>query len=169
VLDPIPRSSASSERTALANLASLAVARVEALREARSRADLPRTGRAGRRSLEEIAAPAPPRSACGRSASCRARARQPDGAFYLVSPDGVILRWNAALAAAVGYATPRSATMTPMDFISAHDRERGGRGDARGVRAGPRDDDRGRDRRPRGQRAPLPADAAAGHARRAVT
>src|SRR5690349_22841476 len=104
VLDPIPRRLGRSERTALANLATLAVARVEALREG-----LARTGRA---------AP-PPRAVDPLEAESRRRREAEEryqqerqfvdavldnlsGAFFLVSSYGVIRRWNAALATAIG-------------------------------------------------------------------
>ena len=55
------------------------------------------------------------------------------GAFFLVSSDGVILRWNAALSAAIGYTDAEIGTMHPLDFVSARDRRRRRGGDARGA------------------------------------
>src|SRR6185312_14068447 len=43
-------------------------------------------------------------------------------AFFLVSSDGAMLRWNASLAAALGYSDAEIARMHPADFVSAHDR-----------------------------------------------
>ena len=121
VLDPIPRTLGRNERTALANLASLAVARVEALREGRAR-DAPA---APRDRLEDEVR---------RRQQAEARWQQErqftdavldnlTGAFYLVSQEGRILRWNAALAAAIGYTDAEIGAMSPVDFISPQDRD----------------------------------------------
>lgn len=128
VLDPLPRKLGKSERTALANLASLAVARVEALREG-----------VARQAEHPLAAPAqvPPERLEEEMRRRRAAEERLEhekqltdvlldnlsGAFYLVSADGVILRWNASLAAAIGYSDAQIATMHPADFISPADRE----------------------------------------------
>ncbi len=45
------------------------------------------------------------------------------GAFYLVSPEGAILRWNTALVAAIGYTDAEIGAMHPLDFVSEKDRE----------------------------------------------
>jgi diguanylate cyclase (GGDEF)-like protein/PAS domain S-box-containing protein len=123
VLDPIPRTLGRNERTALANIASLAVARVEALRDSLAR---------------EIPAPAPAVDRVEEESRRRRAAEERyeqerqfvdavldnlTGAFYLVSSDGVILRWNAALASAIGYSDAEIGAMKPADFISANDRE----------------------------------------------
>src|SRR4029079_4590616 len=42
--------------------------------------------------------------------------------FFLVSSDGAMLRWNASLAAALGYSDAEIARMHPGDFVSEHDR-----------------------------------------------
>jgi diguanylate cyclase (GGDEF)-like protein/PAS domain S-box-containing protein len=126
VLDPVPRALGRNERTALMNLASLAVARVEALRdslarEARQPAEAPR---APDRLEEEVR----------RRQEAEERYRHErsfvdavldnlTGAFFLVSPEGLILRWNGALAAAIGYGDAEIAAMNPLDFISPQDRE----------------------------------------------
>jgi diguanylate cyclase (GGDEF)-like protein/PAS domain S-box-containing protein len=124
VLDPIPRKLGRDERTALANLASLAVARVEALREALARPPEPVPAPPPDRLVEEV-----------RKRRAAEEAHQQErqlvdavldnltGAFYLVSPDGLILRWNAALASAIGYGDAQIGAMNPLEFISAHDRE----------------------------------------------
>jgi diguanylate cyclase (GGDEF)-like protein/PAS domain S-box-containing protein len=126
VLDPQPRALGKIERTALANLASLAVARFEALREdtAREAQPAPETPAAPLRLEEE--------SRRRRLAEERLEQEKQltealldnlSGAFYLVSADGVILRWNAALAAAIGYTDAQIGSMHPLDFISPGDRE----------------------------------------------
>jgi diguanylate cyclase (GGDEF)-like protein/PAS domain S-box-containing protein len=123
VLDPIPRTLGRNERTALANIGSLAVARVEALRDSLAR-EAPVPAPAVDRFDEE--------SRRRRAAEERYEQERQfvdavldnlTGAFYLVSSDGVILRWNAALASAIGYSDAEIGSMTPMDFISANDRE----------------------------------------------
>ena len=126
VLDPVPRALGRNERTALMNLASLAVARVEALRDS--------LAREARRPVE-----APPvvdrvEEEVRRRLQAEERYRHErsfvdavldnlTGAFYLVSPEGLILRWNGALAAAIGYGDAEIAAMNPLDFISPQDRE----------------------------------------------
>jgi diguanylate cyclase (GGDEF)-like protein/PAS domain S-box-containing protein len=123
VLDPVPRSLGRNERTALANIAALALARVEAQREAAARDPRPRE-RAPDRLEEEVAR------------RLGAEQRYDDerqftdavldnlaGALYLVADDGAILRWNAALAAAIGYTDAEIASMSPLDFISQQDRD----------------------------------------------
>ena len=122
VLDPVPRMPGKAERTALENLASLAVARVEAMRQT-----MP----------PPAATPPPPdrlqaEVARRRAAEERAEVERAitaavldnlSGAFYLVSPEGVIVRWNATLAAAIGYPDAEIGAMSPVDFISPRDRE----------------------------------------------
>jgi diguanylate cyclase (GGDEF)-like protein/PAS domain S-box-containing protein len=116
VIDHSPRVLFDDERTALANLASLAVARVEALR--------PPAPRTGDRYEEE--------KRRRREAEARFQAEREfstavldnlTGAFYLVAHDGRMLRWNAAFAAAVGYGDAEIGAMRPEDFISPGDRE----------------------------------------------
>ena len=116
VLDPSPRVLFPDERTALANIASLAVARVEALR---GPVAAPRVDRledeTRRRRQAEV------QLAAEREFSA-AVLDNLTGAFYLVGPDGRMMRWNAAFAAAVGYADAEIAAMRPEDFISPSDR-----------------------------------------------
>jgi diguanylate cyclase (GGDEF)-like protein/PAS domain S-box-containing protein len=121
VLDPVARRLGRAERTALENLASLAVARVEALRQSseprappppapdRLQAEVARR-RAAEESLEQ------------ERAVTAAVLDNLSGAFYLVSSDGVIARWNATLAAAIGYPDAEIGAMSPVDFISPRDR-----------------------------------------------
>jgi diguanylate cyclase (GGDEF)-like protein/PAS domain S-box-containing protein len=124
VLDPVPRRLGRNERTALANIATLAVARVEALRDSLAR--------------DGGASPAPRpvdplESESRRRREAEARYQQErqfvdavldnlSGAFFLVSADGVIRRWNAALASAIGRTDAEIAVMHPVDFISPGDR-----------------------------------------------
>jgi diguanylate cyclase (GGDEF)-like protein/PAS domain S-box-containing protein len=128
VVDRVPRTVTPAERTALDNIAMLAVARLEARRESR---------------LEEK----PPVVALRDSGQLVARLEQETrrrqaaelslehekefleavldslaSAFFLVSADGVMLRWNASLAAAIGYTNAEIATMHPTDFVSMRDR-----------------------------------------------
>ncbi len=129
VLDTLPRVLGASGRTALANLASIAVARVEALRESASRED-------GREPL-----PPPPPVPPERLEDEMRRRRVAEeglaqetqlteavldnvsGAFYLVAADGRILRWNAAFADAIGRSPAEIRAMRPADFISPGDRD----------------------------------------------
>ncbi|HET6264198.1 MAG TPA: diguanylate cyclase, partial [Usitatibacter sp.] len=122
VLDPIPRTLGRPERTALANIASLAVARVEAMRDSLARE--PRGAPRPDMLVEETRR--------RREAEDRLREERQfvdavldhlSGAFFLVSSDGVIRRWNAVLATALERTDAEIATMTPVDFISPHDRE----------------------------------------------
>ncbi|HYC35827.1 MAG TPA: EAL domain-containing protein [Usitatibacter sp.] len=112
VVDPQPRAIRKSERTALANIATLAVARVEAMgltQAQRMDDEARRRGEAERRLEEE-------------RAFSEAVLENLSGAFLLVAPDGTLLRWNSLLAQAVGYPDERIAGMHPLDFVSAHDR-----------------------------------------------
>jgi len=130
VLDRKARKLGKPERTALANLATLAMARLEARREAIEAGAAPAVApvRAGHASGER-----PEDESRRRRAAEDALAREREfseavleslaGAFYLVSSDGVILRWNAALCAAVGYTDAEIGTMNPADFVSPRDRE----------------------------------------------
>jgi PAS domain S-box-containing protein len=43
------------------------------------------------------------------------------GAFFLVSAEHSILRWNAALSSAIGYTGAEIGSMHPLDFVSASD------------------------------------------------
>ncbi|MBC8023840.1 MAG: EAL domain-containing protein [Burkholderiales bacterium] len=129
VLDAVPRKLRKPEQVALANLASLAVARLEARREmgearrghaetapgARSIAErLEDENRRRRGAEEELAREKEFSEAVLDSLA---------GAFYLVSAEGAILRWNSALVAAIGYTGAEIGAMNPLDFVSARDRE----------------------------------------------
>jgi diguanylate cyclase (GGDEF)-like protein/PAS domain S-box-containing protein len=115
VLDPSPRVLFADERTALANIASLVLARAEAQRDAPApRGERLEEEARRRRQAEE-------RLAAEREFSA-ALLDNLTGAFYLVSSEGRMLRWNAAFAAAVGYNEAEIAAMRPEDFISPRDR-----------------------------------------------
>ena len=130
VVDASPRRLGQVERTALANIASLAMARLEARREAGDAA----TGRKeafahGNRTLAERLEDETRRRRGAEEALERetqfseAVLDSLAGAFFLVSSDGVILRWNAALSAAIGYTGAEIGAMNPLDFVSPRDRE----------------------------------------------
>ncbi|HEY4998312.1 MAG TPA: diguanylate cyclase, partial [Usitatibacter sp.] len=130
VLDRKPRRLREAERTALANIASIAMARLEARREsgivAASRAGAPpATGR----SLAERLEYETQRRRAAEEGLQREREFSEAvldslaGAFFLVSSDGVILRWNAALTTALGYTGAEIGSMQPLEFISARDRD----------------------------------------------
>ena len=127
VLDARPRKLAKSERTALANLASLAMARLEARRESAA-ARGAATQREGRDSARQLDDEARRRRVAEESLErergfSEAVLESLAGAFFLVSSDGVILRWNAALSGAVGYTDAEIGTMQPLDFVSPRDRD----------------------------------------------
>ena len=105
VADIEPRESTREQRTALANLASLAVARLEAAREAQ----LPRGGMSPVERLEE------------EEAFARALLESFRGAVFLASADGRVVRWNSVLPQTLGLADARIPGMRPVDFISERD------------------------------------------------
>ena len=105
-LDPSPRPLSREQRTALTNLGTLALARLEAQLEV-----MPRTPEHGADDPLER-----------ERAFSRAVIESLGGAFYLVSSEGRIVRWNSLLAAAIGYDEAEIATMRPTDFISPRDR-----------------------------------------------
>ncbi len=130
VLDDKTRKLGKTERTALANIASLAMARLEARREAgvaaagRNDAFAP-----GNRPLAERLEDETRKRRSAEESLQREREFSEAvldslaGAFFLLSSDGVILRWNAALSAAIGYTGAEIGTMNPLDFVSPRDRE----------------------------------------------
>jgi diguanylate cyclase (GGDEF)-like protein/PAS domain S-box-containing protein len=143
VLDRIPRTLGAQERTALDNLAALAVARLETRLQAAPAAV------AAVRSVRPDASDAEARiehlareyqrlnelleEEIGLRRGAEERLRREKefsdavieslpGAFYLVGPSGEILRWNASLAAATGHAASEIAGMRPQEFITPKDR-----------------------------------------------
>jgi diguanylate cyclase (GGDEF)-like protein/PAS domain S-box-containing protein len=128
VLDRRPRKLREAERTALANIASIAMARLEARRESGAAA-ASRAATASNRPLAERLEDETRRRRAAEDGLEREREFSEAvldslaGAFFLVSSDGVILRWNAALTAAIGYTGAEIGTMQPLDFISPRDRD----------------------------------------------
>jgi len=128
VLDTRPRTLRKPEKVELENIASLAVARLEARRE---------MGEARRASFDAPAARTPAErleeEAGRRRAAEEELAREKQfseavldslaGAFYLLGPDGTILRWNSALVAAVGYTNAEIGSRNPLEFVSPKDRD----------------------------------------------
>jgi len=128
VLDRVARTLDLRSRTALANIASLAIARLESRREARARA--PAIAAVPERATAAVHL-APRRPVDTDLAAALEREREFSdavldslaGVFFLVSPDGAFIRWNASLATVTGYGDAEIAAMHPLDFISAGDRE----------------------------------------------
>jgi diguanylate cyclase (GGDEF)-like protein/PAS domain S-box-containing protein len=115
VIDPSPRVLFPDERTALANLGSLAAARFEAAAGAPPRPRNPLEDEVRRRQEAE--------QRLGEEREFAAAVLENlTGGFYLVAADGRMLRWNPAFAAAVGYTDAEIGAMRPEDFISPHDR-----------------------------------------------
>jgi diguanylate cyclase (GGDEF)-like protein/PAS domain S-box-containing protein len=113
VADRVPRRLATPERTALENIASLAMARLEARRASQAGvgclADGGRADEAEERLVRE------------REFSDAVIQSLP-GVFALFSREGEMLRWNARLQAAAGYTNLEIAAMRPLDFIAPADR-----------------------------------------------
>jgi diguanylate cyclase (GGDEF)-like protein/PAS domain S-box-containing protein len=128
VLDRKPRALTPAQRTALANLASIAIARLEARRGA---ARVPEDGRSrpadARLLAERLEAELRRRRAAEEELErekglLEAILDSLASAFFLVSSDGAMLRWNASLAAAIGYTDAEIVRMRPGDFVSPRDR-----------------------------------------------
>jgi diguanylate cyclase (GGDEF)-like protein/PAS domain S-box-containing protein len=113
VADRIPRRLAAAERTALENLATLAIARLESRRGSFGAAD---DGASGQRidELEDLLA--------REREFSDAVIQSLPSAFFLFSREGEILRWNARLQAASGYSDLEIAAMNPVAFIAPSDR-----------------------------------------------
>ncbi len=125
VLDRVPRSLTLQERTALANIAMLAIARLEARSQAesaRAAAGSPRDALATRLEGEVRRRQAAEQDLEREKEFLEAVLDSLSSAFFLVSSDGVMLRWNTSLGAAVGYTDAEIATMHPADFVSPRDR-----------------------------------------------
>ena len=130
VIDRVARNLGRSEQTALVNLAAIAVARLEARREsvaAASPRPAPPEGErraTGPRLEEEMRRRRAAEAAFEREREfSEAVLDSLAGAFFLVSSDGMILRWNAALAAALGYSDAEIGTMNPLDFVAPRERK----------------------------------------------
>ncbi|HEX3063155.1 MAG TPA: EAL domain-containing protein, partial [Usitatibacter sp.] len=127
VADPKPRALGPAQRSALANLATLAMARLQVSRAAPQPPAAPARGAAPGALEERLEAETRRREAAeGELARERglleAVLDNLASAFFLVSADGAMLRWNASLAAALGYTDAQIARMRPADFVSPADR-----------------------------------------------
>ena len=111
VADRVPRRLDAAQRSALANLAMLAVARLEArtasVPDAAGAAD-------GVQELQEQLA--------RERQFADAVIQSIPGAFFLFSREGEMLRWNARLEAATGYTGLEIAAMRPLDLVHPADR-----------------------------------------------
>ena len=127
VADPKPRALGPAQRSALANLASLAMARLQGSRSAPQPHAAPARA-APSAALEERLEAETRRREAAEGELARERGLLEAvldnlaSAFFLVSADGAMLRWNASLAAALGYADAQIARMRPADFVSPADR-----------------------------------------------
>jgi diguanylate cyclase (GGDEF)-like protein/PAS domain S-box-containing protein len=129
VLDRVPRSINAAERTALANLAMLAMARLEARRETvgPEPAPAPAASRETRGVVQQLEDEVRRREVAEESLErekefLEAVLDSLASAFFLVSTDGEMLRWNASLATAIGYSDAEIGAMHPGDFVSPRDR-----------------------------------------------
>src|SRR5258706_8998897 len=133
VLDTKPRQLRKPQRVALENIASLAVARLEARREMgearRANPEAPAARTFAERLEEETGR---------RRAAEEELAREKQfseavldslaGAFYLLGPDGAILRWNSALVAAVGNTNAKIGSRNPILVVLPTEHEAVGGG-----------------------------------------
>jgi PAS domain S-box-containing protein len=107
-----------SQGTALVNLASLAMARVEAMRASAAQAGADREPKAAA-AVDELAL---------ERALSESLAEHLDGAFFLVDATGEVVRWNAAFAMAIGAgAAEDSHRLRLLDLVSANERALVGR------------------------------------------
>ncbi len=120
VLDRVPRVLSPHARRALDNLAALALARLEARRDdsatVAAKPSLPGEAEGTKRLQDAHAL-----LETEKDFSAAVIESFP-GAFWLVSSDGVIVRWNSSLVAVTGYSDAEIGSMHPLDFISARDR-----------------------------------------------
>ena len=113
VADRLPRRLEPAERTALENLATLAIARLEAGRSPAPVADALEAAERAKEAQDQLAREREFTDAVIQSLP---------GVFFLFSRDGEMLRWNARAQAATGYANLEIAAMRPLDFIAPADR-----------------------------------------------
>jgi diguanylate cyclase (GGDEF)-like protein/PAS domain S-box-containing protein len=129
VADRIARELRPAERTALENLAAIAVARLESRRAP----VIAPASTAGPLAVEferlnalledEIVVRREAEAGLRREKEFSEAVLQSlPGAFYLVSRAGELLRWNTSFHAATGYAESEVATLHPLDFIAPRDR-----------------------------------------------
>ena len=117
VLDAAPRVLFADERTALVNLASIAAARIQAAASSPHPRPRPRLEDEARRRQQ-----AEERLAEEREFAA-AVLDNLTGAFFLMSRERRLLRWNSAFAAALGHPEAQVGSMAPEDFVSRHDRD----------------------------------------------
>ena len=118
VLAPGARRLGTAERTALLNIASLAAARIEADRGPAAPAPV------GDRVVEEVRRRRAAEASLEQERALNeAVIENLSGAFFMVTADGRMLRWNKLLATVLGYDDEAIATMHPLDFVSRRDRE----------------------------------------------
>jgi diguanylate cyclase (GGDEF)-like protein/PAS domain S-box-containing protein len=115
VLDRTARSLDARQRSALANLAALAMARIESHREASARVAAPTAQ--GSWDADPVAALRRERDFSSAVLDSLV------GVFFLLDREGAFVRWNASLAAVTGYADAEIASMRPLDFVSPRDRD----------------------------------------------
>ena len=116
VADGVPRELSAHARNALANLGLLASARLEA-----RRSEPPRPRREPDSPTDSVARDPQALLALEKDFSGAVVESFP-GAFWLVSSDGVIVRWNRSLSTITGYSDAEIGSMQPLDFISGRDR-----------------------------------------------
>ncbi len=102
-----------AERTALENLAALAMARLEARCATAPGIEAFEAGERAEEAEERLAREREFTDAVIQSLP---------GSFFLISRDGEMLRWNARMQAATGYTGLEIAAMRPLSFIAPADR-----------------------------------------------
>jgi diguanylate cyclase (GGDEF)-like protein/PAS domain S-box-containing protein len=128
VADRVPRRLRASERTALENLASLAVARLESriVHAVPARAIEPLDAelqRLGGLLEDEIAVRRDAEAGLRREMEFSEAVLQSlPGSFYLLSRAGELQRWNESFHLATGYSNREIAAMKPLEFVSPRDR-----------------------------------------------
>jgi len=127
VLDRKPRVLGAAQRTALANLASIAMARLEARRAPDSQEPAHAEANDAHRLSDRLEAELRRRRAAEDELErerglLEAILDSLASGFFLVAPDGMMLRWNSSLAGAIGYTDAEIARMRPLDFVSERDR-----------------------------------------------
>ena len=122
VIDREARQLGAAERTALANLAAIAAARLEAQRDRRAVRTLPVGAPGGVLEVEARRRAAAEAALDHEKALLEAVLDSLASAFFLLGPDGSIVRWNASLATAIGYADAQILKLRPADLVSPHDR-----------------------------------------------
>ncbi len=113
VADRVPRRFDAATRTAIENLASVAMARLEARAQSGRGAEAFAAGERTQEALEQLAR---------EREFADAVIQGLPGMFYLFSREGEMLRWNARLQAATGYTNLEIASLRPLDFIAPADR-----------------------------------------------